>query len=125
MKRLLLAVAAVASVAAPGVALADHDRPYDGRYYGAPYYGEPYYGDRPHDPYGRYDRDYDRYERGYARVWRRGDHLPARLRGDWVNWRRHGLRPPADRNNAWFRVGDQLVMANVYNGLVAVAVWRR
>lgn len=121
MKRLVLAAAAVAAVIAPTAALADGPRRgdyygYDRGYYDDGYYGERYYGDRYEDR---------RYERGYGREWRRGDYLPARLRGEWVNWRRHGLRPPADRNNAWFRVGDQFVMANIDNGLVAMTVWRR
>ncbi|NEX94673.1 RcnB family protein [Caulobacter sp. 17J65-9] len=123
MKRLLLAVAAVTAIAAPGMALADGYRGnggyYDGRYDGGRY-DERDYG-------GRYERG-DRYGRNdyaYAREWRRGERLPPRFRDEWVNWRRAGLRPPVDRNHAWFRVGGQYVMANVDNGLIAVTIWRR
>jgi Ni/Co efflux regulator RcnB len=123
MKRLLLAVAAVTAIAAPaGAALADSYRGaggyYDGRYDGGRY-DERDYGER----YGR--GDYGRYDRAYAREWRRGERLPPQFRGQWVNWRQAGLRPPVDRNHAWFRVGGQFVMANVNNGLIAVAIWRR
>ncbi|MBC6981853.1 RcnB family protein [Caulobacter sp. 17J80-11] len=127
MKRLLLAVAAVTAIAAPGMALADSYRG-DGGYYDGRYDGGRYDGGRydERDYGGRYDRgDYGRYERAYAREWRRGERLPPRFRGEWVNWRRAGLRPPVDRNHAWFRVGGQFVMANVNNGLIAVAIWRR
>jgi Ni/Co efflux regulator RcnB len=74
-----------------------------------------------------YNNRYYRSEDRYGRYWQRGDYLPQSVLRDnrLYEWRRFDLTPPADQNNAWFLVGDQYVMANIYNGLVAMTVPRR
>lgn len=71
-------------------------------YYGPPpqaYYGNPYY--RP----------------GYA-AWRRGAHLPPSYRGYVVNdyYRYHLRQPP--RGYAWYRVGDDYLLAAIATGII-------
>ena len=71
-------------------------------YYGPPpqaYYGNPYY--RP----------------GYN-SWRRGSVLPSYYRGYVVNdYYRYHLRPPP-RGYAWYRAGDDYLLAAVASGLI-------
>jgi Ni/Co efflux regulator RcnB len=71
-------------------------------YYGPPpqaYYGNPYY--RP----------------GYA-AWRRGANLPPYYRGYVVNdYDRYHLRRPP-RGYAWYRVGDDYLMATIATGVI-------
>ncbi|HQN52596.1 MAG TPA: RcnB family protein [Phenylobacterium sp.] len=71
-------------------------------YYGPPpqaYYGNPYY--RP----------------GYS-AWRRGGVLPPTYRGYVVNdYSRYHLRPPP-RGYAWYRVGDDYLLAALATGLI-------
>ena len=71
-------------------------------YYGPPpqaYYGNPYY--RP----------------GYA-AWRRGAHLPPYYRGYVVNdYHRYHLRQPP-RGYAWYRVGDDYLLAAIATGII-------
>lgn len=71
-------------------------------YYGPPpqaYYGNPYY--RP----------------GYA-AWRRGAHLPPYYRGYVVNdYHRYHLRQPP-RGYAWYRVGDDYLLAALATGII-------
>ncbi|KQW71384.1 hypothetical protein ASE17_00310 [Phenylobacterium sp. Root77] len=71
-------------------------------YYGPPpqaYYGNPYY--RP----------------GYA-AWRRGGHLPPYYRGYVVNdYHRYHLRQPP-RGYAWYRVGDDYLLAALATGII-------
>ena len=71
-------------------------------YYGPPpqaYYGNPYY--RP----------------GYA-AWRRGAHLPPYYRGYVVNdYHRYHLRQPP-RGYAWYRVGDDYLLAAIASGII-------
>lgn len=70
--------------------------------YGPPpssYYGNPYY--RP----------------GYN-AWRRGAYLPQSYRGYYVNdYYRYHLRPPP-RGYAWYRVGDDYLLAAIATGLI-------
>lgn len=71
-------------------------------YYGPPpqaYYGNPYY--RP----------------GYT-AWRRGAHLPPYYRGYVVNdyYRYHLRQPP--RGYAWYRVGDDYLLAAIASGII-------
>jgi Ni/Co efflux regulator RcnB len=129
MKRLLFAATVAAAVSGPIAASAQqviYDR-----------WGNrqlDYNGNGVYDDYdrrmeenrsssGRHYRSEDR----YARYWQRGDYLPQRvLRNNQLyDWRRYDLRPPADQNNAWYIVGDQYVMANINNGLVAMTVPRQ
>jgi Ni/Co efflux regulator RcnB len=127
MKRLLLSATVAAAVIGP-VAASAQDVIYDrwgGRH--VDYNDNGRYDDydrsvEQNRASGRYYRSEDR----YARYWQRGDYLPQRvLRNNQLyDWRRFDLRPPADANNAWFEVGDQYVMANIYNGLVAMTVPR-
>jgi Ni/Co efflux regulator RcnB len=122
MMRLLLSATAAAALATP---LAAGAQPYNYGNGGQPYYDYSQYGSGQRGYYGDYD---DRYYRGghhHHRYWERGEYLPRDLRQNYVrDWRRHGLRPPADQNNGWFAVGDQFVMANFDNGLIAMAVPR-
>lgn len=71
-------------------------------YYGPPptaYYSDPYY--RP----------------GYQ-AWRRGAYLPPTYRGYVVNdYYRYHLRPPP-RGYAWYRVGDDYLLAAIASGLI-------
>ena len=71
-------------------------------YYGPPpqaYYGNPYY--RP----------------GYA-SWRRGAALPPYYRGYVVNdYHRYHLRQPP-RGYAWYRVGDDYLLAAIASGII-------
>jgi Ni/Co efflux regulator RcnB len=71
-------------------------------YYGPPpqaYYGNPYY--RP----------------GYA-AWRRGSSLPPYYRGYVVNdYHRYHLRQPP-RGYAWYRVGDDYLLAAIASGII-------
>jgi Ni/Co efflux regulator RcnB len=71
-------------------------------YYGPPpqaYYGNPYY--RP----------------GYA-AWRRGGELPPYYRGYVVNdYYRYRLRPPP-RGYAWYRAGNDYVLAAITTGII-------
>ena len=71
-------------------------------YYGPPpqaYYGNPYY--RP----------------GYV-SWRRGQVLPTYYRNAYVNdYYRYHLRPPP-RGYAWYRSGDDFVLAAIATGLI-------
>ncbi len=71
-------------------------------YYGPPpqaYYGNPYY--RP----------------GYA-SWRRGSSLPPYYRGYVVNdYHRYHLRQPP-RGYAWYRVGDDYLLAAIASGII-------
>lgn len=71
-------------------------------HYGPPpsaYYGSPYY--RP----------------GYA-AWRRGAYLPPYYRGYVIHdYGRYRLRPPP-RGYAWYRVGDDYLLAAIASGLI-------
>jgi len=60
----------------------------------------------------------------YNRGWTQGQYLPRNLmRYPIRDWHRYGLMAPADRNNAWFFVGNDAVMANIHNGLIATVTY--
>ncbi len=141
MKRLVLALAAIASVAGP-LAVAteanaqpwrDRDRyerqwdrrDYDRRYYDRPAYGygyryapppppRAYYGYAPPPRYG--------YAPGYA--WRRGAYLPPSYGGVYIsNYGAYGLRAPP-RGYRWHRVGNDYLMTAIATGLIFDIVTR-
>ncbi|HEX5378290.1 MAG TPA: RcnB family protein [Phenylobacterium sp.] len=160
MKRLILSLAAVATIAGPMAASASAahaqswDRHDNGRHNGWDRgYGRDRDGDRRDwdrrdwDRYDRRDRDrdggWDRgrhngyyynnrwyygpppqayygnpyYRPGYT-AWRRGGVLPSYYRSYYVNdYYRYHLRPPP-RGYAWYRVGDDYLLAAIATGLI-------
>lgn len=146
MKRLLLTIAAVASVAGPMAAMAtdasaqdrgrwDHrgdrydrhggrhdgrwDGRHDGRWDGGRHNGY-YYDNRFHygaPPSYYYGRP--GYRPGYE-SWRRGSYLPSYYRdGGYVvhDYGRYRLRPPP-RGYYWYRTGNDYVLAAIATGLI-------
>jgi Ni/Co efflux regulator RcnB len=123
MKRLVLALAAIASVAGP-MAVATEAA------------AQPRYYDR-YDRYDRYDhyRSYRAPPRYYAppprtyygpprHVWRRGAYLPPAYHGYYVrDYGYYGLRPPP-RGYRWHRVGNDYLLAAVATGLIFDIVTR-
>ncbi|HYD46063.1 MAG TPA: RcnB family protein [Phenylobacterium sp.] len=139
MKRLILGVAAAAAVAGPIAAASEaaaqprdrwerrddrwdrrgqredwrDNRRWDRNRYNGYYYRNTwFYGPPPPAYYN------DRYYRpGYA-PWRRGAVLPRYYRDYRVNdYYRYRLRPPP-RGYAWYRVGDDYLLAAVASGLI-------
>lgn len=140
MKRLVLSLAAAAAVVTP-LAIASqasaqprshwehrgdrwdrHDNRHDGRWdnrgwdrnrYNGYYYRNTwFYGPPPATYYGRPD-----YRPGYT-AWRRGTVLPGYYRNYRVNdYYRYRLRPPP-RGYAWYRVGDDYLLAAITSGLI-------
>jgi len=141
MKRLLLTIAAVASVACP-MALTATDAAAQHRDYGRHDGGRGY--DRGHRDYGRADRwdggrhngyyynnrwsygpppaaYYGRpgFRPGYT-AWRRGAYLPSYYRGGGYvvnDYYRYHLRPPP-RGYYWYRTGNDYVLAAIATGLI-------
>jgi Ni/Co efflux regulator RcnB len=138
MKRLLLTIAAVASVAGPMAAVATdasaqgrghnedrwdrrddrrgdrHSRWDDRRYNGYYYRDRWYYGAPPAHYYGRPD-----YRPGYS-AWRRGGYLPPYYRGGGYvvhDYGRYHLRQPP-RGYYWYRAGNDYVLAAIATGLI-------
>jgi Ni/Co efflux regulator RcnB len=126
MKRLVLALAAAAAVAAP-LAVATEASAQPRHYerhntYRAPAHG--YYGGRGHyaPPRAYYAPPARPYYGGYA--WRRGGYLPPGFSGYYVSdYGRYGLRPPP-RGYRWYRNGDDYVMAAIATGLIFDIVTR-
>jgi len=124
MKRFLLLATAALAVAAPAAAMADHDRDYR--------YDRRYERDHDDDRDYRYERS-RQYDRQYSRQngrqyqrggWHQGEYLPHSLRRQSIRdfWR-YGLIAPADQNNRWYVVGNDAVMANIHNGLIATVTY--
>ncbi|HQT51983.1 RcnB family protein [Phenylobacterium sp.] len=136
MKRLILSLAAVAAVAGPMAATAttaqaqgyyrDHrdrrdyrgpDR-YDRRDWDRGRHNGYYYGDRWNygpPPQAYYGNPY--YRPGYSQ-WRRGAPLPAYYRGyPMYDYGRHRLRQPP-RGYAWYRAGNDYVLAAIATGII-------
>lgn len=89
-----------------------HDRWDAGRHNGYYYNNRWYYGQPPQAYYGN-----PYYRPGYA-AWRRGAVLPPTYRGYVVNdYYRYHLRPPP-RGYAWYRVGDDYLLAAIATGLI-------
>ena len=100
MKRLILTLAAIASVAGP-MAVATEAA------------AQPRY-----DRYQRYDGY--RGDRGYNR----GGYLPPSYSGYYISdYGRYGLRPPP-RGYRWHRVGDDYLLAAIASGLIFDIVTR-
>lgn len=118
MKRLVLALAAVAAVAAPMAAATQAA-------------AQPYGYGRSYDRYDR--RDYRGYRPPPARyygppprvryappayAWRRGAYLPPTYRGYYISdYHRYGLRAPP-RGYRWHRVGNDYLLAAIATGLI-------
>ena len=141
MKRLLLTIAAVASVAGPMALTATdaaaqhrgwdrHDRGWDrdrghwdrgrhggwdhGRHNGYYYNNRWYYGPPPSAYYDR-----PGYRPGYN-AWRRGSYLPDYYRGRGYvvhDYYRYHLRPPP-RGYYWYRSGNDYILAAIATGLI-------
>lgn len=87
----------------------DWDR---GRHNGYYYQNRWYYGPPPQAYYGN-----PYYRPGYS-SWRRGAVLPSYYRGYVVNdYYRYHLRPPP-RGYAWYRAGDDYLLAAIATGLI-------
>lgn len=88
-------------------------RPWDGGRYNGYYYNNRWsYGPPPQAYYGN-----PYYRPGYS-SWRRGSVLPSYYRGYVVNdYHRYHLRPPP-RGYAWYRAGDDYLLAAVASGLI-------
>jgi len=125
MKRFLVLAATTLAVAAPAAAMADHERDYryDRRYERD--YGHDDDRDDRYERSRRYERQngrqYGQYQRG---GWHQGEYLPHELRRRSIRdfWR-YGLIAPADQNNRWYVVGNDAVMANIHNGLIATVTY--
>ena len=83
-----------------------------GRHNGYYYNNRWYYGPPPQAYYGS-----PAYRPGYT-AWRRGAHLPPDYRGYVVNdyYRYHLRQPP--RGYAWYRVGDDYLLAAIASGVI-------
>ena len=83
-----------------------------GRHNGYYYNNRWYYGPPPQAYYGS-----PAYRPGYT-AWRRGAHLPPYYRGYVVNdyYRYHLRQPP--RGYAWYRVGDDYLLAAIASGII-------
>ena len=137
MKRLILSLATAAAVAAPLAftatsAAADdrrgrHEQRWDRQEHRQDRWGRRddrrddlwdrrdnrwYYGPPPQAYYGS-----PAYRPGYT-AWRRGAHLPPDYRGYVVNdyYRYHLRQPP--RGYAWYRVGDDYLLAAIASGVI-------
>jgi Ni/Co efflux regulator RcnB len=89
-----------------------HDDWSRGRHNGYYYQNRWYYGPPPQAYYGN-----PYYRPGYT-SWRRGSVLPSYYRGYVVHdYYRYHLRPPP-RGYAWYRAGDDYLLAAVASGLI-------
>lgn len=89
------------------------DNRWDNRRYNGYYYQNRWYYGPPPSSY--YSNPY--YRPGYA-AWRRGAVLPPYYRGYVVNdYYRYRLRPPP-RGYAWYRVGNDYLMAAIATGII-------
>lgn len=135
MKRLVLALAAIATVAGPlAVATEANAQPrrdryerqwdrrdYDRRDYRREYRRDYRYAPPPRAYYGYAPPRY-RYAPGYA--WRRGGYLPPSYGGVYIsNYGAYGLRAPP-RGYRWHRVGDDYLLTAIATGLIFDIVTR-
>lgn len=134
MKRLVLALAAIATVAGPlAVATQANAQPGPGydRDYGYRDYGRRDYGYRyapppryvaPPRAYYNYPPPRYGYAPGYA--WRRGAYLPPAYGGVYIsNYGANGLRAPP-RGYRWHRVGNDYLLTAIATGLIFDIVTR-
>ena len=134
MKRLVLALAAIATVAGP---LADateanaqprrdrYERHWDRRDYGYRDYGRYDYGYRyAPPPRAYYNYPPPRYGYAPAYAWRRGAYLPPAYGGVYIsNYGANGLRAPP-RGYRWHRVGNDYLLTAIATGLIFDIVTR-
>ena len=135
MKRLVLALAAIATVAAPLAAATEanaqprrgYERQWDRRDYGYRDYGyryapPPRYVPPPRAYYGYAPPRY-RYAPGYA--WRRGGYLPPSYGGVYIsNYGAYGLRAPP-RGYRWVYADGNFVLMALATGLIADVLLNR
>lgn len=134
MKRLVLALAAIATVAGPLAVATEanaqprrdrYERNWDRRDYGYRDYGRYNYGYRyAPPPRAYYGYAPPRY--GYAPpyAWRRGAYLPPAYGGVYIsNYGAYGLRAPP-RGYRWHRVGNDYLLTAIATGLIFDIVTR-
>jgi Ni/Co efflux regulator RcnB len=127
MNRLVLALAAIATLAGPLTVATDasaqprrgYDRHYDHRDYGRHYAPPPpraYYNYAPRYGYG--------YGYAPAYAWRRGGYLPPNYGGVYIsNYGAYGLRAPP-RGYRWSRYGNDYLLTAIATGLIFDIVTR-
>jgi len=132
MKRLVLALAAIATVAGPLAVATEanaqprrdrYERNWDRRDYGYRDYGRYNYGYRYAPPPRAY---YPPPRYGYAPpyAWRRGAYLPPSYGGVYINnYGAYGLRAPP-RGYRWHRVGNDYLLTAIATGLIFDIVTR-
>ena len=132
MKRLVLALAAIATVAGPLAVATEanaqprrdrYERNWDRRDYGRRDYGRYNYGYRYAPPPRAY---YPPPRYGYAPpyAWRRGAYLPPAYGGVYIsNYGAYGLRAPP-RGYRWSRVGNDYLLTAIATGLIFDIVTR-
>ena len=132
MKRLVLALAAIATVAGPLAVATEanaqprrdrYERNWDRRDYGRRDYGRYNYGYRYAPPPRAY---YPPPRYGYAPpyAWRRGAYLPPAYGGVYIsNYGAYGLRAPP-RGYRWHRVGNDYLLTAIATGLIFDIVTR-
>jgi Ni/Co efflux regulator RcnB len=132
MKRLVLALAAIATVAGPLAVATEanaqprrdrYERNWDRRDYGRRDYGRYSYGYRYAPPPRAY---YPPPRYGYAPpyAWRRGAYLPPAYGGVYIsNYGAYGLRAPP-RGYRWHRVGNDYLLTAIATGLIFDIVTR-
>jgi Ni/Co efflux regulator RcnB len=139
MKRFVLALAAIATVAGPLAVATEanaqprrdrYERQWDRRDYDRRDYGRRDYGRRDYSyryaPPPRVYYGYPPPRYGYAPgyVWRRGAYLPPSYGGVYIsNYRAYGLRAPP-RGYRWRRVGDDYLLTAIATGLIFDIVTR-
>jgi Ni/Co efflux regulator RcnB len=136
MKRLVLALAAIATVAGPLAVATEanaqprrdrYERDYGYRDYGRRDYGRRDYGYRyapPPPPRAYYNYPPPRYGYAPGYAWRRGAYLPPSYGGVYIsNYGAYGLRAPP-RGYRWHRVGNDYLMTAIATGLIFDIVTR-
>ena len=134
MKRLVLALAAIATVAGPLAVATEanaqprrdrYERHWDRRDYDRRDYGRRDYGYRyapPPRAYYGYAPPRYAYPPPYA--WRRGAYLPPSYGGVYIsNYGAYGLRAPP-RGYRWHRVGNDYLLTAIATGLIFDIVTR-
>ena len=134
MKRLVLALAAIATVAVPLAVATEanaqprrdrYERHWDRRDYGYRDYGRYDYGYRyAPPPRAYYNYPPPRYGYAPAYAWRRGAYLPPSYGGVYIsNYGAYGLRAPP-RGYRWHRVGNDYLLTAIATGLIFDIVTR-
>jgi Ni/Co efflux regulator RcnB len=135
MKRLVLAFAAIATVAGPLAVATEANAQPRGRYenyrdhrdYGRRDYGRRDYGYRYAPPPRAYYGGYAPPRYGYAPppyAWRRGGYLPPSYGGVYIsNYGAYGLRAPP-RGYRWSRYGNDYLLTAIATGLIFDIVTR-